>query len=219
MAHMLGGGTLVEHVLMAMLVLALVLSIMTSMAGSSRTLYQASVDGWLPKYLSNVNGNGAPTAAMWTDLGFNLLLLLMSDYVFVLAISNVCYILFNFLNLNAAWIHRIDRPHWPRPYKAPTWLIGIGTVLAFVNLGLMGMGADIWGVGTLATGLAAAALILPVFFYRHYIVDKGRFPAAMQEDMHLGNEAGVGTRAGILPWLALAGGAAVIAVAHAVAVI
>jgi len=184
MAHMLGGGALIEHVLMAMLVLALVLSIMTSMAGSSRTLYQASVDGWLPKYL-----------------------------------SNVCYILFNFLNLNAAWIHRIDRPHWPRPYKAPAWLIAVGTVLAFVNLGLMGLGADIWGAGTLATGLVAAALILPVFFYRHYIVDKGQFPAAMQEDMHLGNEAGVGTRAGILPWLALAGGAAVIAVAHAVAVV
>ena len=34
-----------------------------------------------------------------------------------------------------------------------------------------------------------------------------------------GNEAGVGTRAGILPWLALAGGAAVIAVTHAVAVV
>jgi hypothetical protein len=92
-------------------------------------------------------------------------------------------------------------------------------VLAFVNLALMGMGADIWGAGTLATGLLAAAMILPVFFYRHYIVDKGQFPAAMQEDMHLGSEAGVGTRAGILPYLTLAGGAAVIAIAHAVAVL
>ena len=73
--------------------------------------------------------------------------------------------------------------------------------------------------GTLATGLLAAALILPVFFYRHYIVDKGQFPAAMQEDMHLGSEEGVGTRAGILPYLTLAGGAAVIAIAHAVAVV
>jgi len=35
-----------------MLILALVLSLMTSMAGSSRTLYQASLDGWLPKYLT-----------------------------------------------------------------------------------------------------------------------------------------------------------------------
>jgi hypothetical protein len=58
-----------------------------------------------------------------------------------------------------------------------------------------------------------------VFCYRHYITDKGQFPAAMQEDMHLGSEEGVGTRAGILPYLTLIGGAAVIAIAHAVAVV
>jgi hypothetical protein len=143
----------------------------------------------------------------------------MSDYVFVLAISNVCYILFNFLNLNAAWIHRIDRPRWPRPFKAATWLLAVGTFLAFANLWLMGMGADIWGAGTLMSGLVVAALIVPVFCYRHYITDKGQFPAAMQEDMHLGSEEGVGTRAGILPYLTLIGGAAVIAIAHAVAVV
>lgn len=219
MAHMIGGGAMVERVLMAMLVLALVLSIMTSMAGSSRTLYQASVDGWLPKYLSHVNRNGAPTPAMWTDLGFNLLLLMMSDYIFVLAISNVCYVLFNFLNLNAAWIHRLDRPTWTRPFKAPNWLIGVGTVLAFCNMALMGMGADIWGAGTLVSGLVMAASILPVFIYRHYITDKGKFPAAMVEDMHLGAEEGVSSRAGILPYLTLAAGAAVVYVAHSVAVL
>tara|TARA_R110001583_G_scaffold67036_1_gene192069 strand:+ start:364 stop:2061 length:1698 start_codon:yes stop_codon:yes gene_type:complete len=219
MAHMIGGGAMVERVLMAMLVLALVLSIMTSMAGSSRTLYQASVDGWLPKYLSHVNRNGAPTPAMWTDLGFNLLLLMMSDYIFVLAISNVCYVLFNFLNLNAAWIHRLDRPTWTRPFKAPNWLIGVGTVLAFCNMALMGMGADIWGAGTLVSGLVMAASILPVFIFRHYITDKGKFPAAMVEDMHLGAEEGVSSRAGILPYLTLAAGAAVVYVAHSVAVL
>jgi len=52
------------------MILALVLCIMTAMAGSSRTLYQGSVDGWLPRYLSHVNEHGAPTRAMWTDLVF-----------------------------------------------------------------------------------------------------------------------------------------------------
>lgn len=188
------------------------------MASSSRTLYQASVDGWLPKYLSHVNENGAPTKAMWTDLGFNLILLMMSDYVFILAISNVCYILFNFLNLNAAWMHRIDRPNWDRPFKAPTWLIGMGTVLAFVNLFLLGMGADIWGAGTLVTGLVVSAAIIPVFLFRHYVTDKGRFPAAMMEDMHLKAETGAGTRAGLLPYFALALGAVVVIVARMLAV-
>jgi hypothetical protein len=46
------GGTVGGAFVIIMLILALVLSLMTSMAGSSRTLYQASLDGWLPKYLS-----------------------------------------------------------------------------------------------------------------------------------------------------------------------
>ncbi len=215
LSDMLGGGTIVAAVLVVMLILALLLSIMTSMAGSSRTLYQASVDGWLPKYLSHVNEHGAPTRAMWTDLCFNLILLMMSDYVFILAASNVGYIIFNFLNLNSGWIHRLDRPTWERPYKAPTILLILGGLLSFVNLALLGMGADIWGAGTLKTGLFMATLIVPVFIFRHFIQDKGQFPKAMLEDMHIGiDEAGVSSRAGVLPYLALILGVAVVYYTH-----
>ncbi|HWU34125.1 MAG TPA: APC family permease [Methylovorus sp.] len=214
LSDMAGGGKLIGNVMVIMLVLALLLSIMTSMAGSSRTLYQASVDGWLPKYLSKVNEHGAPTPAMWTDLCFNLLLLLLSDYVFVLAASNVGYIIFNFLNLNSGWIHRLDRPNWLRPYKAPTILLAAGGVLSFVNLALMGFGADIWGEGTLMTGLIFGALIIPVFIYRHYVQDKGQFPKAMLEDMHIADESGVSSRAGILPYVALVAGVIVVYVFH-----
>ena len=214
LSDMAGGGKLIGNVMVIMLVLALLLSIMTSMAGSSRTLYQASVDGWLPKYLSKVNEHGAPTPAMWTDLCFNLMLLLLSDYVFVLAASNVGYIVFNFLNLNSGWIHRLDRPNWLRPYKAPTLLLAAGGVLSFVNLALMGFGADIWGEGTLMTGLIFGALIIPVFIYRHYVQDKGQFPKAMLEDMHIADESGVSSRAGILPYVALVAGVIVVYVFH-----
>jgi len=214
LSDMAGGGKIIGNVMVIMLVLALLLSIMTSMAGSSRTLYQASVDGWLPKYLSKVNEHGAPTPAMWADLCFNLLLLLLSDYVFVLAASNVGYIIFNFLNLNSGWIHRLDRPNWMRPYKAPTILLAAGGVLSFVNLALMGFGADIWGEGTLMTGLIFGALIIPVFIYRHYVQDKGQFPKAMLEDMHIADEAGVSSRAGILPYVALVAGVVVVYVFH-----
>jgi len=217
MSHMVGGGELVANILVVMLVLAVLLSIMTSMSGSSRTLYQASVDGWLPRYLSHVNEHGAPTRAMWTDLGFNLILLLLSDYVFVLAASNVGYIIFNFLNLNAGWIHRIDRPSWARPFRAPTLILGIGAVLGFVNLALMGMGADIYGAGTLTAGLVFAALIIPVFLYRHYVQDKGMFPADMVEDMHIADDDGT-KRAGVLPYLVLVAGVLVVIVASRMAV-
>lgn len=215
MAKMVNGGEFIGNMMVVMLVLALMLSIMTSMAGSSRTLYQASVDGWLPKYLSHVNENGAPTRAMWTDLCFNLILLMMSDYVFILAASNVGYILFNFLNLNSAWIHRIDRPNWERPFKAPNWLLGLGAVLGYVNLAMMAMGADIWGAGTLYVGLVFAALIVPVFIFRHFIQDGGVFPKAMLEDMHLaGSSDADAPHAGLLPMAALALGVIVVVYFH-----
>lgn len=204
MTEMLGGSMMVSKLLVIILILALLLAIMTTLSGSSRTLYQASVDGWMPRYLSYVNEHGAPTRAMWTDLCFNLILLLMSDYVFVLAASNVGYIIFNFLNLNAGWIHRMDRPHWSRPYRAPTVLIALGAMLGFVNLALMGLGANIWGKGTLVTGLLFAVLVIPIFVYRHYIQDKGVFPRTMSQDMLSesdGQHAGKG--AGFWPYLAL----------------
>ena len=59
-----------------------------------------------------------------------------------------------------------------------------------------------------------AALIIPVFLFRHYIQDKGVFPKDMVEDMHLGREEGVAKRAGMLPYLALAAGVAIVLIGH-----
>jgi amino acid transporter len=154
---------------------------------------------------------------MWTDLGFNLCLLALSDYVFVLAASNVGYMIFCFLNLNAGWIHRLDRPNWERPWKAPNWLLATGTVMAFVNAFILGMGANVWGNGTLLAGLAFVALIVPVFLFRHYVQDKGKFPETMTDDMHLGTEDGVTNRAGILPYLAMAVGIAIACLGYSLA--
>jgi amino acid transporter len=208
------GGSIGGAFVMVMLILAIVLSIMTSMSGSSRTLYQASVDGWLPKYLSKLNSHGAPSNAMLTNLGFNLLLLLMSDYVFVLAAANVGYLIFSFLNLNSGWIHRLDRPRQTRPWRAPTWIIAAGAVLSFVNIAFVGMGADVSGAGTLRSGLIFAALILPVFVYRHYFQDKGEFPAATADDLEMSEGVKAPRRAGILPYVALLAGVAVMLVTH-----
>ncbi|WP_223447896.1 amino acid permease [Pseudomonas sp. BF-R-19] len=121
MADSIGGGKVVANIVLIMLFLATLLAIMTLMSGASRTLYQASVDGWLPKYLGCTNEHGAPTAAMWTDRSFKLLL---------------------------------------------------------------------------------ALLILPVFCYRHYVQDKGRFPQAMLSDLYIQADAGQ-KRAGWLPYVTL----------------
>ena len=218
MAKMVHAGRLIGAVVVVMLVLALVLSLITSMAGSSRTLYQASVDGWLPKYLSKVNSHHAPSNAMMTDLCFNLFLLLMSDSVFVIGAANVGYMIFNFLNLNAGWIHRLDRARQERPWRAPSWVLAVGAVLSFVNLAFMGFGADVYGVGTLSTGLAFCSLIVPVFIFRHYIQDKGSFPPDMAEDLGHNSAEAVVKHAGIWPYVVLVAGIAVVTITHRLAV-
>jgi amino acid transporter len=220
MANMVGGGVMIHTVMVMLMILALILSIMTAMAGSSRTLYQGSVDGWLPKYLTHVNAHGAPTRAMWTDLCFNLILLAVASadatsFFFILAMSNVGYIIFNFLNLNAGWIHRMDSAKTNRPYRAPTWLLGLGTLFAFVNAVFMGAGAKTWNPIALWAGIVAAALIIPVFCYRHYIQDGGKFPENMLEDLHVGGSGDVTTkRAGILPYVTLIAGVVVVLLAN-----
>ncbi len=219
LGNMIGGGPVVTQIFVILMIMALFLAIMTAMAGSSRTLYQGSRDGWLPKYLGSVNAHGAPRKAMWTDFAFNVFLLaLASDiggYFYVLAISNVGYILFNFLNLNAGWIHRIDSAHMERPWKAPTWLIGVNTILAFVNILFLGAGAKVWGYsGALLSGLAFAALIVPVFWFRHYYQDKGKFPKEAYDDLGLAYGELGERKAGMLPYLTLIAGALVVLVAN-----
>ncbi|KGS56608.1 APC family permease [Burkholderia pseudomallei] len=213
MARIVGGGAWVANAIVVMLMLSILLIVMTSMMGSSRTLYQASVDGWLPKYLSHVNEHGAPTRAMWTDLGFNLVLLLMSDYMTVLSISNVCYMLFVFLNLQSGWIHRMDRGQWQRPFRCPTWLLVLCSICGYANLVYVGAGADLQGAGTLRNGLIAMLLIVPVFVYRHYWQDRGRFPAQMQRDMELA-VAARGMWLNVAPYAALAAAALTIAASY-----
>jgi amino acid transporter len=215
MGNMIGGGPVITQVFVILMIMALFLAIMTAMAGSSRTLYQGSRDGWLPKYLGEVNSHGAPRNAMWTDFTFNVILLALasdiSGYFYVLAISNVGYILFNFLNLNAGWIHRIDSAHMERPWKAPTWLIGLNTVLAFVNALFLGAGAKVWGYeNALWSGLIFAAFIVPVFWYRHYVQDGGKFPKEAYDDLGLPYGELGARKAGFLPYLALILGAAVV---------
>ncbi len=219
LGNMVGGHPIVTQIFVILMIMALFLAIMTAMAGSSRTLYQGSKDGWLPRYLSSVNSHGAPSKAMWTDFVFNLFLLALasdvSGYFYVLAISNVGYIIFNFLNLNAGWIHRVDSGHISRPWKAPSALIGLNTVLAFVNALFLGAGAKVWGYSNaLWAGLIFAAFIIPVFYYRHYIQDGGKFPAGALEALGLKDGDMGEKKAGMLPYLALAAGAVVVLVAN-----
>lgn len=205
LANLVHGGPIITMAIIMMLILAISLAVMTSMAGSSRTLYQASVDGWLPRYLSHVNSHGSPTFAMCTDLVFNLMLLMMSDYMVVILASTCGYIIFNFLNLQSGWIHRLDSSHIKRAFRAPNWLLGLNSCLGFVNLSFMGVAMAELGFNNIITGLLICLLIIPVFIFRHYVQDHGVFPTSTAEASDADEERT--KHAGILPYMALAAGA------------
>jgi len=116
----------------------------------------------------------------------------------------------------AGYIGSTDRCRSARGGHPPgfSWSAG----LSFVNLAFMGFGADVYGVGTLSTGLVFAALIIPVFIYRHYFRDKGHFPDEMKQDLGQDGDTGVRKRAGIWPFVVLALGVAVVAITHRLAV-
>jgi hypothetical protein len=103
-----------------------------------------------------------------------------------------------------------------RPWWAPDLLLAAGVVLAFVNAFLLGAGADVWGAGTLTAGIVAIALIVPVFVYRHYIQDKGIFPAAMLADLSPDGKAIGAPKAGVLPYVTLVAGAATAAIGYVI---
>ena len=107
-------------------------------------------------------------------------------------------------------------------YKSSaTWVPAERRSLA--NTAIMSMGAlgvvvatepTEWLVGLIGwrnAFLVFAALILPVFYWRHYIVDKGQFPKEAMEDLGLSDHGDLGPRrAGMLPYLALLAGLAVV---------
>jgi len=97
-------------------------------------------------------------------------------------VSNCGYIIFNFLNLNAA-----GSPHRQRPYQPAVegaeLLLGLGAIFAYVNAIFMGAGAKVWKPDGAGAGLNHRSLDHPVFCYRHYIQDKGKFPDHMLADL------------------------------------
>ncbi len=78
----------------------------------------------------------------------------------------------------------------------------------------MGAGAKTWNPIALWAGLVTAALIVPVFCYRHYVQDGGRFPDHMLDDLGLKQADLSRRKAGMLPYLTLIGGLAVLLVAN-----
>jgi hypothetical protein len=66
------------------------------------------------------------------------------------------------------------------------------------------------------SGIVAIALIIPVFIFRHFIKDKGVFPADMLADLTPDGRALGERKAGMLPYITLAAGVLTVAIAYVI---
>ncbi len=60
----------------------------------------------------------------------------------------------------------------------------------------------------------AGSLIIPVFWFRHYVQDKGQFPQHMLDDLNLTTDSLRARKAGILPYIVLLAGVCVVLAAN-----
>ncbi len=174
-------------VLIALLLVALVLSINTAILGSARTLYQAGHDGWALRFFGGLSSRGVPLKAMWYDVVVNLILMLLGSVAYVLAASTIGYMVSNVLELNAGWLARRDAPNARRPYRAPKVLMNLGLLWAAINFVLLFVGAPLWGWGAVGLGWAIVASGLVLYGYRTWQDRQaGRLAAAREESDVLG---------------------------------
>ncbi|SFV36815.1 APC family permease [Hyphomicrobium facile] len=177
-------GNKAAEIVTIVLILALLLSVGTLLAVSSRTLYQGSVDGVFPKFLSRLNGHRAPVAGMWADIVVNAFLMLLGAPLFVLAAGAVSYLLSISMDLIAVRLLRAQYPASERHFRAPDFLVNYGgPALALFNFGLIIFGANTFAPNALFYGLGVIAVVVLMFIYRHYIVDKGEWPEQAKKDL------------------------------------
>jgi amino acid transporter len=160
-----GAGGQVPIVL---LLIALLLSVNTAVLGSSRTLYQASKDGWTFRFFMFTSRRRVPVKAMGFDVAVNIFLMLLGNPIYILAASTIGYMVFNSLDLVVAHLLRRDAPGVPRPYRAPRVMIRLGVVLASVNFILLFVGAPSWGWKAVGTGWGITMAGVVFYFYRLY---------------------------------------------------
>lgn len=84
------------------LIFNLVLSVLNALNGASRGLWQASIDGVLPRAFAGTNAHGSPTVGILCSVLLSFLVLLVGSPLQIYIISNVAYLLA--LSL-AAWLH------------------------------------------------------------------------------------------------------------------
>ena len=158
------GATLIGIMLAA----GLVLGAQAFVVGSSRTIFQMTADGYLPRQLFWTNGRGVPVGSLLFDIPLiaALLLIFGTDVVDVVASANVGYVVV-FILMPVAYLvmRRRDRLAG-RPVPSPRLRTMLAVGLAAFNVVLLVVGGWQWGPAVMGVGLAVLASVVPITLLR-----------------------------------------------------
>lgn len=173
-------GSSGSKVVAVMLCGALVLGAQGYIVASSRTLYQMSQDGYLPRFLGKLSRRGVPTRSGLFDAAVITVMVMVfgTDLVGIVAAANVGYlVVFVIVPLSFVAV-RLHRGHHGLAIVLPGTWTAAALGAALLNAGLLVVGAALWGPAVWLTGGGIIAAVLPLFALRR-LLDRRRRRASL----------------------------------------
>jgi amino acid transporter len=149
-----------------MLAAGLILGAQAFVVGSSRTIFQMTADGHMPRQFAVVNRRGVPFGSLLWDalIVLTLLLIFGTNVVNVVAAANFGYLVV-FVLMPIAYLvrrRRLRRLAAGTELTLPRMFETVAITLAVVNLILLVVGGAQWGIMVGLTGVIVIALAIPL---------------------------------------------------------
>ncbi|MGP4028711.1 APC family permease [Actinomadura sp. 3N407] len=147
-----------------MLICAITLGAQVFILGSSRTIYQMSMDGHLPRVFATTNKRGAPVGSLFFDILIIVALLAIfgTDVVDIVAAAAVGYVVVFVLLPLAYLLLRRSPDGRPGAFRLPGQAAVLAVALFILNLLVLVVGGSLWGAKVMGIGLAITFAIVPI---------------------------------------------------------
>ncbi|MBM0125340.1 APC family permease [Pimelobacter simplex] len=166
-ADLVGGGA---DVMVLCLLASLLLVMLTSVADSSRVLFDMGRQGVTVRSVGRLNRRGVPVRALNIMLVLNVVLLVvLQQPLAIIVTGNLGYVLTHVLAVLGFVLLRKDRPDLPRPVRLPAAATPVAVALAAVLAVILVVGATGFSItgygGFLELGIALGLLALGVVIW------------------------------------------------------
>ncbi len=166
------GSDAAANVMVLCLIASLVLVMLTSVADSSRVLFNMGKEGVTVRAVGKLDRRGIPMRALNVMLVLNIVLLVvLQQPLAIIVTGNLGYVLTHVLAVSGFALLRKDRPDAVRPIRLPNIFVPISIVLAVLLAVIVVVGAtgfSITGYGgvlelSIAIGILALGVVIWAF--------------------------------------------------------